>query len=279
MIGAINQYQEKFIAYVDILGSKKLVEDSEKGIGLPLSELTELFKSLGTQDDVLKFKKSGPTTCPASSYINRDLNFKLTQISDCVIVSSEISPGGVINLVSHCWGTVLKLLQKGIMCRGYITKGSIYHTETQIIGSGYNEAVSKEKTVEVFKRGADERGTPYVEVDPVVCTYVKDCGDPCVKEMFSRFVKEDGELSALFPFKRLSHSFLIAGLGIKFDTQKEKSSNQNMRILIKELKNRILEFVDKANPDAIRKSEHYIKALNEQLVVCDKTDAMIDRLV
>lgn len=272
------EYQEKFIAYVDILGSKKLVEDSEKGIGMSLSELMGLFKCLGTQDDVLKFKKSGPTTCPASSYINHNLDFKLTQISDCVIVSSEISPAGIINLIAHCWKAVLKLLQKGIMCRGYITKGSIYHTETHIIGSGYNEAVSKEKTVEAFKREADERGTPYVELDPVVCKYVKDCGDPCVKEMFSRFVKEDEELAALFPFKRLSHSFLIAGFGIKFDPQKEKSSNQNMCILIKEFKNRILEFADKANTDAIRKSEHYIKALNDQLVVCDKTDEMIDQL-
>lgn len=273
------EYQEKFIAYVDILGFKKLVKESENGTGMTLSELMELPKCLGTPDDVLRFKKFGPTTCPASSCINRDLDFKLTQISDCVIVSSEISPAGVINLVSHCWGAVLKLLQKGIMCRGYITKGKIYHTETsQFIGSGYNEAVSKEKTVNAFKREADERGTPYVELDSIVCKYVKDCGDRCVKEMFSRFVKEDGDLAALFPFKRLSHSFLIAGFGIKFDPNREKSSNQNMRILIKELKRRILEFVNKANPDAIRKSEHYIKALNDQLVVCDKTDEMIDRL-
>ena len=67
------EYQEKFIAYVDILGSKKLVEDSEKRIGLSLSELMEFFKFLGTQDNVLKFKKSGPTICPESSYWSEPL--------------------------------------------------------------------------------------------------------------------------------------------------------------------------------------------------------------
>lgn len=272
------EYQEKFIAYIDILGFKKLVEDSENGIGMTLPELMELLKCLGTPDDVLKFKKFGPTTCPASSCINRDLDFKLNQVSDCVVVSSEISPAGVINLVSHCWGAVLKLLQKGIMCRGYITKGKIYHTETQPIGSGYNEAVSKEKTVKAFEREADKRGTPYVELDPAVCKYVKDCSDSCVKEMFSRYVKDDGEIKALFPFQRLSHSFMIAGFGTKFDPQREKNSNHNLRLLIKKLKDSVMGFVDKSNPDAIRKSEHYIKALNDQLAVCDETDEMIDRL-
>jgi hypothetical protein len=278
MTGELFQFQLKKALTLDILGFKKLVKESENGMGMILPELIELPKCLGTPDNILKFKKFGPTICPASSYINRDLDFKLTQITDCVIVSSEISPAGVINLVNHCWGAVLKLLQKGIMCRGYITKGSIYHTESQIIGSGYTEAVSREKTVKAFKRVADKIGTPYVELDPIVCKYVKDCDDRCVKEMFSRFVKEDGDLVALFPFEGLSHSFLIAGFGIKFDPNREKSSNQKMRILIKELKNRILEFVDKANPDAIRKSKHYIKALNNQLAVCDKTDEIIGKL-
>jgi len=272
------KYHQKFIAYVDILGFKKLVEDSEKGIGMSLSELRELFKSLGTPDDVLKFKKFGPTTCPASFYINRDLDFKLTQISDGVIVSSEISPAGVINLVSHCWGAVLKLLQKGVMCRGYITKGSIYHIEKQFLGSGSNEAISKEKIVKAFKRNADKMGTPYVEIDAAVCKFVKDCGDQCVKEMFSHYVKDDGEVKALFPFQRLSHSFIIAGFGTKFEPQKEKNSNHNLRLLIKKLRDGVVGFVDKSNSDAMRKSEHYIKALNDQLTVCDKTDEMINRL-
>lgn len=272
------EYQEKFVAYIDILGFEKLVEDSETGVGMPLSDLMELLKTLGTSEDMMKLKKYGPTTCPESAYINPDLNFKLTQISDCVIVSSEVSPAGVINLVSHCWAAVLKLLQKGIMCRGYITKGNVYHTETQFIGSGYNEAVSNEKTVKAFKREANERGTPFVEVDSVVCKFVNDCADKCVKEMFSRFAEEEGGVSALFPFKRLSHSFMIGGVGIKLDPQKEKDSNHNLRLLIKKLKERVMEFVDKSNPDAIRKSEYYVKALNDQLLVCDKTDKMIDSL-
>lgn len=272
------EFQEKFIGFLDVLGFKELVEAAENGTGMPLSELIELLRTLGSSDDVGKFKKHGPTTCPQSTYLQRDLNFKLTQFSDCVIVSSEISPAGLINLISHCWGAIINLLAKGIMCRGYITKGLVYHTDTQVIGSGYQEAYSKEAKVSAFKREADERGTPFVEVDPIVCSYVKDCEDWCVKEMFSRMVKGDGDVTALFPFKRLAHSFAIGGFGHEFNPQKEKNSNQNMRLSIEKLKDRVMEFVDESNPSAVKKAEHYIEVLNAQLVICDKTDEMIDML-
>ena len=217
-------------------------------------------------------------TCPNSRYIQRDLDFRLTQLSDCVIVSSEVSPAGVINLVSHCWGVVIKLLTKGIMCRGNITRGLVYHTDAQIIGSGYQEAYRKEAQVTAFKREADERGTPFVEIDQVVCDYVRDHGDWCVKEMFSRYVKEDGKVTALFPFQRLEHSFIIVGFRKKFDPEKENRSNQNMRLMIEKLKERVMALVDRSNPNAVSKAEHYIVALDAQLEVCKRTDEMIDML-
>ncbi len=45
------EYQEKFIAFVDILGFKKLVKDSENGTGMPLSELIELLQLFGTSEE------------------------------------------------------------------------------------------------------------------------------------------------------------------------------------------------------------------------------------
>jgi hypothetical protein len=199
------------------------VEAAETGTGMPLNNLLEVLKELGTPEDRKHYEKHGPRMCPASRYIHCDLDFRLTQISDCVVVSSEVSPAGVINLVHHCWGAVIQLLTKGIMCRGYITRGSVYHTDNQIIGSGYHKAYAKESQVAAFKREADERGTPFVEVDPVVCDYVRDYGDSCVKEMFARCVKTDGEVTVLFPFQMLVHSFIIAGVGYTCDPQKESN--------------------------------------------------------
>ena len=96
--------------------------------------------------------------------------------------------------------------------------------------------------------------------------------------MFSRMTKSDGESVALFPFKRLSHSFLIAGFGVTFDPNKEKRSNDNLRKSIVSFRDKVSALVDLSNPDAMRKAEHYIGALNAQIDVCDETDEMIDKL-
>lgn len=272
------QFKEKFIAFVDVLGFKQMVKASESGTGMPLPELINMLKELGTPEDRKSYEQYGPTTCPQSAYIQHDLDFKLNQVSDCVVVSSEVSPAGVINLVNHCWGAVIMLLHKGIMCRGYITKGLIYHSEDLFIGSGYQEAYLKESNVSVFKREADERGTPFVEVDQSVCQYVAEHGDQCVKEMFSRMVKTDGSVTALFPFQRLSHSFIIGGFGHKFDPAKEKKNNNNLRQSIIKVKERVMTFVDKNNHSAMQKAAHYIEALDAQLKVCDETDKAIDML-
>lgn len=273
-------FKDKFIGFVDILGWKNKVKAAEAGTGMPLAELKGALEKLGKHEDQAKIENTGPIICPGSSYVRRDLDFKLTRISDCVIVSSEISPAGVINLIDHCWGAIFRLLTKGIMCRGYITRGLIHHTnEPEMIGSGYQEALDKEQKVSAFKRKADEMGTPFVEVDPAVCNYIQDQGDSCVKNMFSRFVKGDGTVTALFPFQRLSHSFIIAGWpGQRFDPEKERQSNKNMRSMIEKMKERITALVDRSKPDAVSKAEHYIAALDAQTEGCKKTDEVINTL-
>jgi len=273
------EFEERFIAFIDVLGFKNMVKEAEAGSGMPLAEIMDNLSKLGTSDDEKKHEKYGPTTCPQSETINRNLNFKVTQISDCAIISAEVSPAGIINLVSHCWGSVIKLLMKGIMCRGYITKGSIYHNNNQVIGTGYENAYLKESGVSAFKLEADERGTPFVEIDPVVCEYINNSTDKCVKEMFSRKTRTEDGITALFPFQRLSHSFIIGGFGQKeFDPNKEKESNNNVRKLLNNLIERIEGFIDPQNEKAKIKSRHYINAIKEQIAVCDKTDEMIDIL-
>jgi hypothetical protein len=94
--------------------------------------------------------------------------------------------------------------------------------------------------------------------------------------MFSRFVKYDDQSGVIFPFQSLSHSFLICDWkGTSFDPKKELDSNKNLRLSIQRMKDGVIKFVDRSNLDAIRKSEHYLKALDDQLAMCDKTDEFI----
>jgi hypothetical protein len=271
------EFQEKFIAFIDILGFKQMVAKAEAGQGFSLPEITELVDLLGSSTKRNDFETYGPTCCPESPRIEKCIDFRLTQTSDCVIVSAEISPAGAINLISHCWGTVIRLLQKGVMCRGYISKGLIHHTETHFIGTGYQKLLEAEQQVSVFKRSADDLGTPFVEIDQTLCEYISGCDD-CVKEMFSRMTKSDGESVAIFPFQLFSHSFTIGGFGAAFNPDEERQSNDNLRKSIIAFRDKVSALVDTANPKAVRKAEHYIGALNDQIRVCDKTDEMIDTL-
>lgn len=272
------EYKDKFVAFIDVLGFKNLVEQSTNGKGETLAEVLALLETFGSQHERSQLQQHGPTICPCSSVRDKNLDFRLTQISDCVIISSEVSPGGVINLIAHCSRVVVGFLLKGVMCRGYITRGPIFHADTQVVGTGYQAAYAGEGGVVAFKREADEQGTPFVQVDQAVVDYVANETDECVRKMYGRMVKSDGDVSAIFPFDRFSHSFSIGGFGVKFDPQREHQSNDVVRSNIRTLKERVQARVDPSNPKAVAKVQHYLSMLDDQLDACDRTDEMIDLL-
>ena len=256
---------DKFIGFVDIVGFKSLVQAAEAQKGLTFAELSQAVEALGTDEDLKHVEQYGPSICPQAPRLRKNLDLQITQASDCVIVSAEISPAGIINLISHCWVAQFKLLKMGIMCRGYIKRGLIYHTKAHQIGTGLNDAVDKEKEVSVFRQDANERGTPFIEIDPGIVEYVEAQSDQCVKEMFSRQVKTDGDLTALFPFKRLNHSFAIGGFGRKFNPEKEKASVNVVRGWIRNMKAGVSKHINQSDPKTVSKGNHYIRMLDEQL--------------
>lgn len=268
--------KEKFIGFIDILGFKELVKNAESGKLLDLSDLLKILAKLGDRKQVDFYKTYGPEICPNSQCLEKSLDFQILQVSDCAILSIEISPAGIINLIHQFRSIVMRLMLEGILCRGYITRGMIFHTENQVIGSGYQEAYMNESAVTAFKKDADERGTPFVELDQKVIDYIQSDTDACINKMYNRFVKDDGFVAAIFPFRAFSHSFAITN---DFDSDKEKKSNDNVRNYILTVKDSIMHYSNNKNKAAMKKIQHYISALNDQLDVCDKTDEMIDEIM
>ena len=269
------ELKDKFIGFIDILGFKDLVTKAETGAGITNTQILQLVQLLSGDRTRQSYEKHGPNICPQSRSVRRDLDFVVTQISDSVVFSYEVSPAGVINLISQCWGVVLALVQRGVMCRGYVTRGNIYHAPSQVIGTGYIKAIEGEKKVSVFQHTVDQRGTPFVEIDRDVVAYISSCDDACVREMFSRLVKSGGSFHAIFPIKRLSSNFV---LGPDFDPAGARQSNDTLRQFLKRFKDSIRLHVDPANKRAMEKAAHYLQALDEQLEICDKTDRMLDKL-
>jgi metal-sulfur cluster biosynthetic enzyme len=101
--------KENFVGFVDILGFSKQVEWREHDNELSIEDLLKAMDALGSDKDKRDMEIDGPTLCPKADKIASDVDFQLTQISDCVIVSVEISPSGALAVVYHCWKAVLNL--------------------------------------------------------------------------------------------------------------------------------------------------------------------------
>lgn len=257
-------FKKKFIAFVDILGFKNKVETAETGEIL-LETICEMQKRLGTDADRTRIA-GGTRCCPESKYIQFDLDFQITQVSDCVIVSCEISPAGAINIISYCSEVVMNLLEIGVMCRGYITTGLIYHTESNLFGTGYQKVYKYEDdgNVKVFSRTGNDNSTPFVEIDREICNYVKECGDQNVLKHFTRMVRDNGKEAALFPFKFLAGGYIV---GLKSNEEIEQSYTDRL-IRIEELKKIIKQYISVDDPKTIEKGEYYIKELDKCLESC-----------
>jgi hypothetical protein len=276
-------FKEKFISFVEILGWKDSINraEDETDVDKALADSAGATKNLVDQNLKINFQKYGHTVCPDSKSIQQDLDIKVTQISNCVAISTEISPAGIITLISNCHSAVKNLIfSKGLMCRGYITKGMIFHSGDNLIGTGYQKTHKMEQNgINAFKLEANEMGTPFVEIDPAVCDYIKKNTDNCVNIKFERLVETNGEITAIFPFKSMDHDFLIGDYcGHKFDAGSERKSNNAVRSEI----NKSLNFLEKntnhKKSDAVRKAEHYRRVLKDQLIACNDTDIFLNQL-
>ena len=249
------QYIEKFIAFVDVLGWKCHVRDSDAGRGLSLKELCDITDMLGKPIDRDEFE---PTTCPQARRMRKNLDFCITRHSDSVLISAEISPAGLINLVFHCRKACMELLsKKGIMCRGYIKRGPIYHTAEYQIGVGLSDVVDQEK-----------KGSPFIEIDTEVIQYVECQPDECVKKVFSGCVETVGGLTFVSPSK----GFLNFGSG---DPEKDLESVKVVRGRIHRMKEQVESHIDPSNESARQKGEQYVRMLDAKLAGCDRREKMI----
>jgi hypothetical protein len=267
------QTKNKIIAFVDILGFSALVKSEEQG-GRDLSRPLELVRLLGSSK-----KDYQPNICPHSRRLSADIDFKLTQISDCVVISVEVSPAGVVNLANHCFGIAISLLAKGALCRGYITCGNIFHDDHQFIGTGYVHAVENEKSVAFMRADAEEEGTPFIQVDETVTDYVQKEGDDCVRKMFARMVRSDEAYTAIYPFTAMS-KVPSSIIGPDFDPAYWKENLQKS-IGFRQRDLAVFNDVERsaAGERAKRKIRHYKQGLEEVIQRLRIREAALDRMI
>jgi hypothetical protein len=271
------EIEDKFIAFIDILGFTQLVEHEEQ-----VGEYTRSFHlmaALGSKADADKYGKSGPQICPKSQCVRKDLNFRITQISDCVIVSAEISPAGIVNLAWHCHSVALNILNEGALCRGAITRGNIHHDSEQFVGTGYMRALGNEKGVLFHRASEDEKGTPFIEIDNAVSDYIQEHTDECVRRMFQRMTRTDGTYSAIYPFAALAN-VPAALVQPGFDPQHWKTAVQRSLGFRRENLAKFEEAERCASAENVRqKIRHYKQGLEEVIARLKLKEAALDRMI
>ena len=267
-------FREKLIAFIDILGFKSKVEAAESGSETDLARLLEQCSKLGQASHAKAISQHGPIVCPGSRYVERTLDYVVTQMSDSALISVEVSPAGVVNLLHHVWAAVWGLLTDGWMVRGYVCRGSIYHSGQHFVGTGYQNAVEQEKQVSAFRMTAEKSATPFVEIQPAVVEYVRNETDWCVREMFDRMTTSDaGGITVVYPVKRLS---AVGGSGGNLE-----QCEQNLRVVVGWIERYLSELESQSperDPTANAKAKYYRRFLNEELEKCERMLASLQAL-
>ena len=261
-------FRDKFVAFVDILGFKSKVEAAEQCANSQLSDLLDICRELENQPHIQSIAGYGPIICPESRYNCKDLGYEVTQISDCAVISVEVSPAGIINLLAHVSQSILGLLNYGVMVRGCVTQGRIFHNKKQFIGTGYQNARSGEQSVRAFRILEGDGATPFVEIAPDVVQYIKNETDACVLEIFGRLTKEDKDhgVTVLFPFRQFTN---VAGGNIGEPEQCNKDLDV-IRDWINDYREKIDFQSPASDPESNQKSKYYRNILDDILAECDE---------
>lgn len=133
-------YSEKYVAFLDILGFRDIVRSTADH---PTSteqsaELLEVLKSMGR-------RRRGTDVV-----IGDGFNFQ--QFSDSVVMSANCSPAGLDHLLNSIESLALQLLRKGLLLRGGIAKGQLYHDGNIVFGPAFLKAYELESVAANYPR-------------------------------------------------------------------------------------------------------------------------------
>lgn len=135
-------FENRAVAFIDVLGFKSVVDRAESDQEA-LSELVELINILSTAVPDLDGS--------VSKSVPPELIPKHIYISDCIILSAPLTSekmknyNGLSTLVMRVIQLTHILLTKGYLIRGGVSIGSVWHTESNIVGTAYQEAYSIEQ--------------------------------------------------------------------------------------------------------------------------------------
>lgn len=167
-------YEERFVAFIDILGFENLINQSFGPSRLiTAAEIKEALKvPPPAGKDQIVFTQIGDIS---------DSGHRMKAFSDCIAITTLPTEKGLFHLVHHASVIGFNLFQMKILCRGGITRGLIYHDDDAIFGPAMNEAVNMEKRIAKQAR---------IILNPDVANFgIKGS----LGKFFARFIRKDDD--------------------------------------------------------------------------------------
>lgn len=126
------EYQECYIAFIDILGFKSLIRDKK------CSELIRIYESI----KAMRYVKE----IDLPSLPEQNIHIKVMSDSVCIFIPSDLK-GSLQQLVFMCLDFQSRMFEMNppVLLRGAIVKGLIYSKDDVIFGSGFVDAYLMEE--------------------------------------------------------------------------------------------------------------------------------------
>ncbi|MFZ5294765.1 hypothetical protein ACS6K7_06515 [Enterobacter chuandaensis] len=143
------KYEQRIVAFIDILGFKSLLDgtvekdgnDNENAIDAVVSAYEEIY-DIWNLDENPSFIDSKPTQSK-----------KVSIFSDCVVVSFEVDqPSEVFYTLLEIKWLIMRLISRGMLCRGAVSMGKFIHTDRYLFGPALVEAYMLESKAAMYPR-------------------------------------------------------------------------------------------------------------------------------
>lgn len=166
------EYQDRYVAYVDIMGFEDLIGRTTGAT--PIVKLEEILSALDVPSEVqLKGIVLGRIGDISSS------GHTLTSFSDCIAVSTEDSEKGLMNLLFHVRAIAFRMLRLRFLVRGGIAKGNLFHHEGKIFGPAL---------IKAYKLERDKAAYPRIIIDPAISKKALEATPP-INDIFKSLVR------------------------------------------------------------------------------------------
>lgn len=135
-------YEKRVVAFIDILGFKKIIKDSQTN--------PQIVKNIRKIISInLKDKKWQDRL---NEIAKNDTGLQESIFSDSIILSSKLDYGGFYLILSKVSCILQTMIECGFIARGAVTIGDMYHLSDVAFGPALVEAVILENELAIYPR-------------------------------------------------------------------------------------------------------------------------------